>query len=57
MTNDDTLWHKAEVLRPWGVKTIDGKRAFHYVWRRRTPQGWEYQKREESFEEWEARQW
>lgn len=48
-------WHSRELFFP--AKTLDGAYALR-VWRRLRQDGkWEYKKREETGDEWQARQW
>lgn len=49
-------WHKWNTLS-LPVRCIDGRWRNGTLWRRRTSTGWEYQNREETYEEWEGRQW
>jgi hypothetical protein len=53
--HDINLWHKWYPGLP--VRDINGKWLFFEVWRRRGPNGWEYQEREETEDEFYDRQW
>jgi hypothetical protein len=51
---DTSRWHQWETGR--FVRTIDGHWTVGAVWRRARNGRWEYQEREESEEDWLARQ-
>jgi hypothetical protein len=52
---DPAIWHKWNTLF-LPVRSIDGTLTIGLVWRRRSGNKWQYQRREETAEEWLERQ-
>lgn len=50
---DPAVWHRRSLF--WPARTIEGRLAVD-VWRRRTPDGWEYSDRK-SFDEIQSDAW
>jgi hypothetical protein len=53
---DPTQWHEWNTLL-WPVRAIGGGWTIGRTWRRLGQDGWEFRPREESYEDWAARQW